>query len=66
MRIDFLNLNRDTPADQKINMKGVFIGNGVIDFRDDSLFKSTVEYFINHDFLDPDTFQYWDNACQYD
>lgn len=34
-RIDHFNLSPDTPEGEKINMKGVFIGNGVMDFRND-------------------------------
>lgn len=44
----------------------MFIGNGVIDFRGNSLFKSTVDYFINHDFVDPETLAYWNAACTHD
>lgn len=63
-RIDRHNLQ--TKADDKINLKAVFIGNGVMDFTDDSLEKSTIEYFIDHDFLDPETLEYWSRACQHD
>lgn len=37
-----------------------------MDFTDDSLEKSTIEYFIDHDFLDPETLEYWSRACQHD
>jgi hypothetical protein len=35
-------MDPSTKADQKIKLWGLFIGNGVIDFRGNSLFKSTV------------------------
>lgn len=41
-RIDHFNLEPSTPANLKIKLRGMFIGNGVIDFRNDELFKSTV------------------------
>ena len=41
-RIDHFNMDPSTKADQKIKLWGLFIGNGVIDFRGNSLFKSTV------------------------
>lgn len=41
-RIDHYNLDPSTSQSNKINFKGVFIGNGVIDFRNNELFKSTV------------------------
>lgn len=65
-RIDHFNLDPSTPAEAKINLKGLFIGNGVIDFRNDELEKSTVEYMINRDFIDPEVMQYWHNSCQVD
>ena len=65
-RIDHFNLDPTTTADQKIQMRGIFIGNGVIDFRGNSLFKSTVDYFIKHDFVDPETLSYWNGACSHD
>ena len=65
-RIDHYNLDSTTKEDDKINLKGVFIGNGVIDFRNDELEKSQVEYVINRDFVDPEIMQYWHNSCQVD
>ncbi len=65
-RIDHYNLDPSTPLDKKIKLRGMFIGNGVIDFRGNSIFRSTVDYFIKHDFVDPTTLSYWDNACTHD
>lgn len=47
-------------------MIGILIGNGVIDFRDESLEKSRIEYMLDHDFVDPTVKSYWENACATD
>ena len=65
-RIDHYNLDPTTTAEDKMNLKGIFIGNGVIDFRNDELLKSQVEYLVNRDFIDPEIMQYWQNSCQVD
>ena len=65
-RIDHYNLDPTTPAAQRIKLLGLFIGNGVIDFRNNALFKSTIEDVIGHDFVDPDTLSYWNAACSHD
>lgn len=54
------------PEDQKINLKGILIGNGVMDFSNDELDKSRVEYLIDHEFIDPEVLGYWSNSCQVD
>ena len=41
-RIDHYNLDPSTPLDKKIKLSGLFIGNGVMDFRGNSLYKSSV------------------------
>ena len=35
-----------------INLKGILVGNGVMNFEDNSLDKSQIEYMAGHDFLD--------------
>lgn len=50
----------------KMNLTGVFIGNGVINFRDASLEKSEIEFMISHGFVDPQVKFYWENSCQQD
>ena len=52
-KIDHYNLDPSTTVGDKMNLKGIFIGNGVIDFRNDELLKSQVEYLVNRDFIDP-------------
>lgn len=50
-------------ASQKINLKGLFIGNGVMDFSDNSLDKSEIEYMYEHDFLDDRLFGIYRSSC---
>lgn len=61
--IDKYNLN--SPPNP-IALRGFLIGNGVMDFRDGSLYDSQVDYMIKHDFVDPDLVHYWTTSCKLD
>ena len=62
LRINSYNLNAET----KINLKGILVGNGVMDFSDNMLEKSQVNYMFSHNFIDPTLDKYWEIACQAD
>lgn len=47
----------------KINLKGFLIGNGVISFKNGELAKSSTEFMIDHDFIDPELVPYYNRAC---
>lgn len=49
-----------------IPLRGFLIGNGIMDFTDGSLYESQIEYFIKHDFVDPDLLPYWKSSCKID
>lgn len=53
-------------AQKPINFKGVLIGNGAMDFTDDSLEKSTIDFYAKREFIDPDLLHYWTHSCQID
>ena len=59
LRIHTYNLN----ADVKVNLKGILIGNGVMDWSDGSLDKNRVEFYFSHNFIDPTLVSYWENSC---
>lgn len=58
------NYNQGATTANKINMKGLFIGNGVISFV--HFQKAEVNYFIDRYFSDPEVRLYWDQSCQFD
>lgn len=49
-----------------LNLKGILVGNGVMDFRNSELEKSSVEYMIGNEFIDPELINYWKTSCAYD
>ena len=53
-------------ATLKINLRGILVGNGAMDFTDNSLTKSTVQFFLEREFVDPDLVHYWNSACAID
>jgi hypothetical protein len=46
-------------SDQKININGIMVGNGIMDLSDDSLENSQVEYIFSRNMIDPTLTQYW-------
>lgn len=60
--IDFNN----NGAGKKINLKGIMVGNGVMDFRNGQLEQSSIEYMIDHDFIDVDLVPYYRASCNVD
>ena len=56
MKIYFYNLqNPNTP----IKLKGILINNGVMNWQDNSLENSQVDFMIKHNFIDPKLMPYW-------
>lgn len=49
-----------------INLKGILIGNGVMNFGDDSLDKSEIEYMWEHDFIDDRQWTIYLDSCKKD
>lgn len=60
--IDQFNFGNDNPYD----LRGILVGNGAMDFTDDSLEKSTIDYYLKREFVDPDLVHYWKTSCQTD
>lgn len=46
-----------------INMKGILVGNGVMDFTDGELEISSVQYMLDRDFIDPELVPYFKVSC---
>ena len=49
-----------------INLKGLIVGNGVMNFKDNSLDKSEIEYMIEHDFVDDRLHGIYRSSCLVD
>lgn len=58
--IDYTN---NAGIGKKINLKGIMVGNGVMDFRNGELEKSSIEYMIDHEFIDLDLVPYYRASC---
>lgn len=52
--------------DNHINLKGILVGNGVMNFRNGEMEKSTIQYMIDHEFVDPELINYWKTSCRFD
>jgi hypothetical protein len=50
----------------RIDLRGTFVGNGVISFRDGRVYNNKMVYDIDHYFTDPDVMEYWRYSCQTD
>lgn len=50
-------------AGKKINLKGLMIGNGVISFLNGELERSSIEFMIDHEFIDIDLVPYYRGSC---
>jgi hypothetical protein len=48
---------------KKINLKGIMVGNGIMTFQNGELEKSSVEFMIDHDFIDVDLVPYYRGSC---
>lgn len=55
--------NQDSQVDDYINLKGIFLGNGVMNFRDNSLDKSEIEYMYEHDFVNQRLWSIYRHSC---
>jgi hypothetical protein len=51
---------------KKINLKGILVGNGIMSFLNGALEESSIEYMVNHDFIDPDLIPYYRGSCMVD
>ena len=49
-----------------LNLKGIIIGNGVMDFTDYGIERSEVEFMIEHEFVDHRLVSIYRSACQLD
>lgn len=61
-----IDKNNSLGSNYTINMKGILVGNGVMDFEGAELEKSSAEYMIDHNFIDPELISYWKTACLID
>ena len=62
--VSFLILENNRDEKKKyINLKGIMVGNGVMDFEDHSLDKSEVQYLFNHDMISNRMMGIYHNAC---
>lgn len=48
----------------KINLKGVLLGNPVLNLLD--LQQNRVEWMISHNLIDPQLLSYWEKSCKVD
>lgn len=55
-----------TEAINHLNLKGILVGNGVMDFRDGELEKSSVDFMMGHEFVDPELINVWKTSCLFD
>lgn len=62
LRINAYNTN----AENKIFLKGILIGNGIMDFSDGTLEQNQIDFMISHNFIDPTLEKYWTTSCQTD
>ena len=62
LRINNYNLN----VEQKINLKGILVGNGVMDLADNQLEKNQINYMFERNLIDPTLDKYWTGTCQVD
>lgn len=47
-------------------MKGILVGNGVMDYEGDGLERAQIDYMFSRNFIDPTLEKYWEIACQAD
>ena len=47
-------------------MRGILVGNGVMNFQGGSLQNSQAQFMIDRHFNDPEIINYWKNSCQFD
>ena len=52
--------------EKAINLKGIFVGNGVMSFENDELSKSQVEFMMDRYIIDPQLEVYWKDSCTHD
>lgn len=61
-----IDSGNDQNRSTKINMKGILVGNGIMDFTNGELENSQIEYMVDRDFIDPELVNYWKTSCQTD
>jgi len=49
-----------------INLKGILVGNGVMSFENDELYRSSVQYMYEHDFISPHLMEIYRQSCSVD
>jgi hypothetical protein len=57
--------NRLTPT-ATFKLKGQLVGNGVMTFEGGDIQISQTDFMINHEFVDPELYQYWTKSCKLD
>lgn len=58
-----IDYNNGAGAGKAINLKGMMIGNGVMSFLNGELEKSSIEFMIDHEFIDVDLVPYYRGSC---
>lgn len=58
-----IDYNNGAGSGKAINLKGMMIGNGVMSFLNGELEKSSVEFMIDHEFIDVDLVPYYRGSC---
>jgi hypothetical protein len=61
--IDYAN---NGGSGKKINLKGIMVGNGVMNFKNGELESSSIEFMIDHEFIDVDLVPYYRGSCYVD
>jgi serine carboxypeptidase-like clade 2 len=51
---------------KRVNLKGILVGNGVMSFENGELERSSVDYMVDHEFIDPDLMPYYRGSCLLD
>lgn len=52
--------------EKAINLKGIFVGNGVMSFENGELDKSSVDFMVDRYITDPELEVYWKTSCVHD
>lgn len=61
-----IDSNNGAGSGKAINLKGMMIGNGVMSFLNGELEKSSIEFMIDHEFIDVDLVPYYRGSCVID
>jgi hypothetical protein len=59
-------VNNQDESKEYINIKGILVGNGVMNFAHNSLERAQIEYLNEHDFIDDRLWNIYSSSCTRD